>query len=76
MIILIIKEVLKLTDEVAVKYLDALMSVFTESGQIPTFTKNKIKVLQQSMRKETQSADVSVPIKIQELTDEQLDEEE
>lgn len=76
MIILIIKEVLKLTDEVAIKYLDALMSVFTEAGQIPTFIRNKIKVLQQSMRKETQSADVSIPIKIQEVTDKELNEEE
>lgn len=65
-----------MTDEVSIKYLDALMSVFTEAGQIPSFVRNKIKVLQQSMRKETQSADVTLPIKIQEFDDKELDEEE
>jgi len=67
---------INMTDEVAIKYLDALMSIFTEAGQIPSFVRNKIKVLQQGMRKETQSADVIVPIKTQDFEDKELDEEE
>lgn len=65
-----------MTEDISTKYLEALMNVFIDSGQIPTFIRNKILVLRTSMRKETQSADISVPIRIQEFSDDELNEEE